>query len=196
VARKPIPPYLFLAWSNMFRRCYYVDDPSYPHYGGRGIRVCRRWNSLDTFCLDVGPRPSPKHSLDRKDNDGDYSPRNCRWATVQEQVVNRRVTRWLEHQGHRLTLTAWAAQAGLSVNTVRSRLRRGWSPQQILDTPSDRPSGNGRVRHRTAAVLCRQAGIPLATFYWRLKNGWNEEDALHTPRHQKPHARSCVRRAG
>lgn len=81
----------YYAWANMHRRCLTKHDESYYLYGGRGITVCERWlNNFDNFLSDMGPRPSPEYSLDRIDNGGNYTPSNCRWASKQEQVANRR----------------------------------------------------------------------------------------------------------
>ena len=78
-------------WQNMKQRCSNPSRPDYQHYGGKGIRVCNRWlDSFENFLEDIGPRPSPKHSIDRIDSDGDYTPENCRWATKVVQVRESR----------------------------------------------------------------------------------------------------------
>lgn len=84
---------LYSTWRNMRDRCNYIKHPSYKDYGARGIKVCRRWDNFALFLADMGERPSPQYSLDRIDNDGDYTPENCRWATKSEQQSNQRLRR-------------------------------------------------------------------------------------------------------
>lgn len=80
----------YVVWKSMRQRCSDPRGKSYPRYGGRGITICSRWDLFEAFALDMGPRPSPKHSVDRINNDGNYEPGNCRWATAKEQAANRR----------------------------------------------------------------------------------------------------------
>ena len=82
----------YRAWVGMKARCLNINAPKYPSYGGRGIKVCPRWvSSFNNFYEDMGDRTSPDHSLDRINNDGDYTPENCRWATRPQQMRNRKI---------------------------------------------------------------------------------------------------------
>lgn len=88
----------YRAWGSMLSRCTNPNDARYKNYGARGIKVCEPWQSYSVFLADMGRRPTPKHSLDRIDNDGNYEPSNCRWATAKQQMNNRRVSKRFEGQ--------------------------------------------------------------------------------------------------
>lgn len=124
----------YTAWNFMIGRCYRPRNHRYAWYGGRGIRVCDRWRtSFEAFLADVGPRPTPRHSLDRIDNDGDYEPGNVRWATSFEQSRNRRNVKLYTHDGETLTLSEWADRVGLPYSTLKQRVSRlGWSLARAL----------------------------------------------------------------
>jgi hypothetical protein len=126
----------YRAWAAMISRC---GDESvvYRHYGARGISVCDRWrNSFAAFYHDMGPRPSSAHSLDRwPNNDGNYEPGNCRWATRSEQMRNVRSNRNIAFEGHTKTAAEWEAELGAGKHTIRSRIDRGWSLDEAMKTP-------------------------------------------------------------
>lgn len=120
-------------WNGMKHRCHNPNYGGYKKYGARGIAVCDRWReSFVAFYGDMGPRPSPKHSLDRIDNLGPYSPENCRWATPIEQMNNQRKTIFLEVDGVKKTLRQIADEAGLPLGTVQQRYHLGYSLDRIV----------------------------------------------------------------
>lgn len=118
----------YKCWKNMIARCTQPGHQLWDHYGGRGITVCKRWlKSYKHFIDDMGPRPSNKHSIDRIDNDGGYSPDNCRWATWKQQANNQRkpTVVWgkrYEFNGESLTVRQWAQRLGVQHETMRHRL--------------------------------------------------------------------------
>ncbi|CAB5212895.1 hypothetical protein UFOVP191_57 [uncultured Caudovirales phage] len=119
-------------WHNMISRCHNPKCKEYPYYGGRGITVCDRWLSIENFLADMGMKPSQTHSLDRINNDGNYEPSNCRWATKKEQSRNKRSNRFIDHAGQSLTVSAWAEQQKIHYNTLHNRLKNGWPIEEAL----------------------------------------------------------------
>lgn len=119
-------------WRDMLFRCRNVKCPSYPNYGGRGVKVCLEWENYLTFRGAVGQPPGRGFSLDRIDNDGDYEPGNVRWATNKEQALNKRTTVYLTHAGRTQTRESWAKEFGISTEVLRGRLRLGWSVEDAL----------------------------------------------------------------
>lgn len=123
----------YWAWVSMKQRCYNDRKGDYAYYGGRGIKVCERWrNDFVAFFEDMGPRPSAAHSIERIDNDGDYEPGNCRWATRQEQVDNRRCSHRLTAYGRTQTVSQWSREIGIARDTITYRLKKGWSVERAL----------------------------------------------------------------
>lgn len=98
---------IYQIWQGIKERCYNTKKASYADYGGRGIKMCDRWQLFDNFLADMGLPPSPDHSIDRIDNDGDYTPDNCRWATLFQQSINKRTTIFVEFRGERMALLEW-----------------------------------------------------------------------------------------
>lgn len=124
----------YQAWGDMKQRCKNTNNSMYPRYGGRGITYCARWESFDNFYADMGDKPLG-HTLGRIDNDGNYTPDNCRWETVEQQAVNRSDNQHMTLHGETKVISQWAKQAKCSGATLRTRLSRGWPLEQALNTP-------------------------------------------------------------
>lgn len=122
-------------WAAMLARCRDPNNVNFHRYGARGIRVCARWALFENFISDMGNRPSKDHSLDRKDNDGDYTPDNCRWATRTEQQRNMRGNHFIEYRGKRMTIAEAAAIVGVDPSTMWRRIAN-WTVEQALTTPA------------------------------------------------------------
>lgn len=124
----------------MVQRCHSPRNPNYPYYGGRGICVCAEWMSFNAFAEAVGPRPTPRHTLDRVDNGGHYEPGNVRWATRYEQAQNRRTTVRYPLEGELLTPSEIRRRFASTVplTTLTSRLAAGWPAAQAATQPVDR----------------------------------------------------------
>lgn len=137
----------YFGWCGMRGRCNNPSDKSYPHYGGRGIRVSERWDNFAAFLADMGPKPGPEYSIDRINNDGNYEPGNCRWATAKQQHRNKRSNRHLAFRGRTQCIAAWAEELGIGENVIHHRLNAGYSveaalgtdvlPGQVLDPDTD-----------------------------------------------------------
>jgi hypothetical protein len=126
----------FRAWSHMKNRCLNQLDPVYKYYGARGISYCEKWNDFLSFYKDMGPSPSPKHSIDRIDTNGNYEPKNCKWSSPREQANNKRQNKILTHNGRSQTLSMWCSELNLPYHTVKARLNKhGWDVSRSLTTP-------------------------------------------------------------
>jgi hypothetical protein len=130
-------------WVGIKRRCTNPKRSEFSYYGGRGISMCEEWmHSFDAFYRDMGPRPSSAHSIDRINNDGNYEPGNCRWATRSEQQRNsRRDIRLISCNGKSMTLAEWSNHTGLKLEAIRGRLRRRWPIEKALSVQDS--SGRG-----------------------------------------------------
>jgi hypothetical protein len=125
---------LYTGYLDMFARCNNPNNDQYKDYGGRGIRVCERWNNFQTFVADVGKRPRGK-TLDRIDNDGHYEPGNCKWSTKKEQSRNSRRNVLLTFEGRTQIAIDWASELGINISTLYKRLNAsGWDAATALGT--------------------------------------------------------------
>jgi hypothetical protein len=154
--QRPQDHELYRLMSNMKTRCYNPNNEAYHRYGGRGIKICDRWlASFWNFVADMGPRPEGA-TIDRIDNDGDYTPENCRWATRKENANNTSTNRFITHNGETKTLAEWAELCGISQGTLKHRLDvAGYTMEQALSTPLRDHLGRSEdmINHRGAKPI-------------------------------------------
>ena len=147
----------YQAWRHMKDRCHNPKSQRFDRYGGRGIVVCEEWRrSFEAFFSCVGNRPSPNHSIERLDNDGNYEPGNVVWATRDQQNANKSTSRIIEYDGRRMTLAQWASQLGIGTKTLSHRIDvAGMTVSEAFTKPIEsRPWNNGikgqsRVRKKS-----------------------------------------------
>lgn len=178
----------YRVWSAMKRRCGAVQDKSYANYGGRGITVCERWqSSFSSFIADMGRRPTDNHTIERIDNDGNYEPGNCRWATPSEQNANkRRATSsrgipyaTLTYRGTTRTLQEWADVLGMNIGTLKYRLSR-WPIDRAMSVERFGVYVQWQGERLTISQWSKRLGIGRGTLATRLKRGWSVGRALTT----------------
>lgn len=170
------------------------ETPNYKFYGGRGITICSRWNSFEAFHADMGDRPAST-TLDRIDNDGPYSPENCRWATVKEQARNRRSSALVTYRGETKALAEWCELLGLEYRPTLLRITvYGWSAERAFSEPI----GPSRVWRRSATWMVTIDGVSHSVKEWgeisgvgdrfraRLNAGWEPARALSEPVVKRP----------
>ena len=172
----------YKSWQGSKNRCLNINHRQYPDYGARGITVCDRWLNFKNFLADMGLKPSPKHSLDRIDNDGDYCPENCRWATPKEQANNKRNNQIIKIEGKTLNIIQWEEKQGFNSGIIYSRLIDGWSEFDAVMTPIniDRLITIG-FKTLTIAGWGKEMGYKNKIIQNRLTKGWSEFDAVMTP---------------
>jgi hypothetical protein len=162
-------------WHSIRQRCENPNNKTYPRYGGRGIKLCDRWQSFGNFIEDMGEPPEGM-SIDRIDGDGDYEPGNCRWATPTQQQNNIRTNRMFTHDGKTMTLAQWARELGIAYHVLKYRLNQGWQPPKLFtqenlkgQTTMYTVEYNGEIMPiKKASEL---SGVSLQTLYWRMHNG-------------------------
>lgn len=174
-------------WKAMNKRCRRDHN-----YVTKGIMVCPQWQAkgrdgkaFDTFVSDMGLCPSPKHSIDRIDNSGHYSPQNCRWADSKIQGNNKSDNRYITYQGQTLTMSQWAERLGMSYYAIRARLRLGWEVEAALTTPiGGKPSSAIKYlfenEQRTIVEIASAVGMPEPTLRARLGKGQTLSEAIVT----------------
>jgi hypothetical protein len=163
IGGKAIPGYY--CWLSMRRRCDTPKHKSFHNYGGRGIRVCERWSSFAAFIADMGPRPSSNHSIERRDNNGNYEPGNCHWATPIEQLNNSRTNRWITLNGESHTVCQWSRILGIKHVSIFSRIHRGITdPARLLA-----PTVTKKERRASPETKLKQSIVRTA--WWASRRG-------------------------
>jgi len=128
------PTRTYICWAHIKARCFNPKDHHFPIYGGRGIAVCERWLNFENFLADMGEKPQGM-TIERIDNNKDYEPGNCRWATTKEQNRNKRNNRIVTVRGVTGCLAALSEKFGVSTAIVRDRLNYGWGAESAFFTP-------------------------------------------------------------
>lgn len=177
---------VYSIWAGIKDRCNNPNAKSYHNYGGRGIKMCQEWNeSFEAFRGHVNALPghdNPKLSLDRTNNDGDYTPGNVRWATMAQQRRNSRQNHMITYQGKTQCLMDWSIELNMSYALLQQRLNYGWSMEEAATTPMRDTrliTANGVAQ--CAGAWERATGIPGGTIRKRLQLGWSPEQAVTTP---------------
>jgi len=171
----------YRTWRAIWNRCTNAKLERYPRYGGRGISVCDRWKSFENFYADMGKRPSAKHSIERDDVDGNYEPRNCRWATKKEQARNTSTNLFVEYRGERKCVSEWCEQTGIPYSTFIQRLRRGLPLDEVFDASEDGFWKKTIVVDGVSKITTewmRDAGIPISSFYHFRRKGLTDEEIV------------------
>lgn len=123
------------SWVSMRQRCLNPNNPAYKDYGGRGIKICDRWNKYENFLADMGRKPDSSYSIERVENNKGYSPENCKWATMEEQCNNRRSNTLITFNGKTATLAMWSKESGTPVERIIKRISTGWNIKDALFKP-------------------------------------------------------------
>lgn len=169
--REPEKYNCYTRWQSMKRRCYKEYDSHYARYGGRGIKVCDRWlNSFETFFYDMGLPPSKDYQIDRIDNDGDYEPSNCRWASREDNARNKSNNRMIEAFGKTQTLSAWEVEVGIKRETIAMRLNRGWIAEDALSKSKPKKYTDGSKKYSSLSDLAKNYSISISGANSRIKS--------------------------
>jgi hypothetical protein len=173
----------------MISRCYNASNKSFVHYGGRGIKVCRRWRaSFSDFLDDMGMRPTSRHQLERLNNNGNYTPKNCRWATKEEQANNTRKNTVVMMHGKVQTVAQWCREFGIASTTFFNRRRIGWPLEKCFGvSPYQKPI---TAHGKTLSLLewARELGVSYGTLHARIHvYGWPISKALTAKKRVNQH---------
>lgn len=175
---------LYVTWCEIRRRCLSEKCHAYDRYGGRGIRICDRWKDgeggltgFECFVADMGQKPTPAHSIERKEVNGNYEPGNCIWATTEQQAQNKRDNRYVTVRGEQVLITHAARRVGISLATAYDRMKNGWSEDKTFTTPPRRPrvfadqaakrAWNAKMMAEKRAANRAKGEVSRSDMWWR-----------------------------
>ncbi len=176
----------YVCWKGMKERCYNPNREDFVYYGARNITVDPKWlNDFEQFYNDMGPKPGPKYSIERIDNDGPYTRSNCVWGTPKQQANNNRHNHKLFFNGRSKTIAQLAEATGLGAANISNRLGMGWSEEKTLTTPIKQINHERileyKSQRRNVSEWARIVGISRSLISKRIEAGWSVEAALTTP---------------
>lgn len=181
------------AWYHMVKRCTDSEDKNWGNYGGRGIKVCKKWRtSFHSFLADMGIKPNKESQIDRIDNNKGYSPNNCRWTTSKQQARNRRDNQKVMYKGKLILVIELAETHSMQVATLKYRLKKGWSVDDAIKTKVSRRKKHMIKRSNTKTLTFQnqtktieewasQKRIPAYVIYYRINSGWSVDKIINTP---------------
>lgn len=172
---------IYRTWAHMMERCYVSSHTDYANYGGRGITVCQQWHDPQKFFFDMGDQPQ-NLSLDRINNDGPYSPDNCRWATPKEQQNNKRFNHQLTFKNETRTIAEWAELLQIPLARIYARVCRGWPIERILTEPRHLAQLKRQITFQgetlSIAQWANRLGFTEYALNARIRRGWSIHDAF------------------
>lgn len=178
----------YTTWQNMISRCYDKKNPSFKYYGQRGIRVCERWHDFVHFLTDMGRKPSPIYTIERINNDGNYEPTNCKWATQKEQSINKSNTLIVTFNNQTKSLIEWSEIININYKVLKDRLcEYGWTVERAFTEEIGKYRKNNiwlvyNGQRKTLSEWAIKTGIRRSLIYHRLKiYKWAIEKALTKP---------------
>ena len=170
------------SWSDMLKRCRNKKSFAFKDYGGRGITVCERWKKFENFLEDMGDPPT-KMTLERINVNGNYEPKNCRWATRMEQGKNKRNNSFITFNGETKHLAEWAREKKMWHGTIRNRINKGWSIEKVFSKRNFH-AGKKYLIYKGKEFSVKECAkinnLDSTTVHWRLNNGWTVEDIFET----------------
>lgn len=176
------------SWSNMKARCDKKGSVNYKRYGGRGITYQESWAKFENFISDMGLKPHERYSLDRIDNDGNYTKENCRWASFQTQANNTSTNVRVEYKGESLTLSELSRTTGIPASRISHRNIRGLDILKPVNKRRDLLIDGKLITQKEASI---KYGIDVTLITLRLKRGWSDKDAVTRPIQKKRKFINC-----